>query len=114
MRIAHAGEELHAPGALANAVPVEALYDPTVSQEVTLRNLLQRQGYASLEAVRAEGGAQELREAIVDVLTARGLTTGNDLQAALAGIKDPAVLRPLIPRAATVASADEILAVLRG
>lgn len=114
MHIAHAGEELRAPGVLANPVPVEALYDRKAAQEVVLRNLLQRRGYASLEAVQAEGEAQGLREAIVAVLTARGLAVGDDLQTALARIEDPAALRPLVPQAATVASAKEILAALRG
>jgi len=122
MRIAHAGEELRAPGVLANPVPVEALYDRKAAQEVVLRNLLQRQGYASLEAVQAEGEAlgriegeaQGLREAIVAVLEARGLAAGDDVRAALASIEDPAILRPLVPRAATAASMDEVLAALRG
>lgn len=114
MRIVHAGEELRAPGVLANPVPVEALYDRKAAQEVVLRNLLQRRGYASLEAVQAEGEAQGLREAVVSVLTARGLATGDDLQAALAGVQDPAILRTLVSRAATAASADEVLAALRG
>jgi len=122
MRIVHAGEELRAPGVLANPVPVEALYDRNAAQEVVLRNLLQRKGYSSLEAVqtegetrgRIEGGAQELRAAIAAVLIARGLAVGQELQTALAGIEDPALLRPLVSRAATTASADEVLAALRG
>lgn len=114
MRIAHAGEELRAPGVLANSVPVEALYDRKAAQEVVLRNLLQRQGYASLEAVQAAGEAQGLREAIVAVLEARGLAAGDDVRAALASIEDPAILRPLVPRAATAAWTDEVLAALRG
>jgi hypothetical protein len=76
------------------------------------------QGDASLEAVRAEGKvlgrAQGLQEVIVAVLTARGLSVGDDFRATLAGIKDPAVLRSLIPWAATAASVDEVLAALHG
>ncbi len=113
MHIAHAGEELRAPGVLANPVPVEALYDRNAAQEVVLRNLLQRKGYSSLEAVQAEGEAQGLRQAIFSVLTARGLAIGDDFQASLAGIGDPAILRLLVSRAATAASADEVLAALR-
>ena len=37
---------------------MEALYDQEVAYAVTLRNLLQRRGYADLEAVRAEGEAK--------------------------------------------------------
>jgi Uma2 family endonuclease len=59
-----AGELLEAPGILRNPVPVEALYDRAAGHRATLRNLLQREGYDSLEAVRAEGrdvGHQEGR-----------------------------------------------------
>lgn len=52
------GQLLEAPGVLKNPVPVDALYDRDAAHEVTLRNLLQRRGYADLEAVRAEGTAQ--------------------------------------------------------
>jgi hypothetical protein len=47
---------------LQNLVPVEALYDPEAAHEAALRNLLQRRGFASLEAVREEG-REEDREA---------------------------------------------------
>jgi len=54
-RLAYPGEQLEAPGILANPVPVEALYDPDAARESALRNLLQRRGYADLDAVREEG-----------------------------------------------------------
>ncbi len=57
MRIANPGEQLVAPGILANPVPVEALYDRDAARRVIFRNLLERQGYASLDDVRAEGEA---------------------------------------------------------
>lgn len=63
MRIVLPGEELLAPGVLRNPVRVEALYDPGAAMEATLRNLLQRQGYDSLEQVRAEGHAEALEHA---------------------------------------------------
>lgn len=47
------GEELQAPGILANPVPVEALYDREMGLEVAFRNLLQRRGYDSLAAVQS-------------------------------------------------------------
>jgi hypothetical protein len=49
------GDVLEAPGILRNPVPVEALYDRAAGHRATLRNLLQREGYDSLDAVRAEG-----------------------------------------------------------
>ncbi len=55
VRLLNAGERLEAPGILRNPVPVEALYDRAAGHRATLRNLLQREGYESLEAVRAEG-----------------------------------------------------------
>jgi len=114
MSLAHPGEELHAPGALANPVPVEALYDREAGLEVVFRNLLKRRGFDSLEAVEAEGEAQGLRDAIVSVLNARGLPAGDDLRSALAEIKDLAVLRSAVQQAATAGSADEVLTALRG
>jgi Uma2 family endonuclease len=54
MSIANPGEELRADGILANPVRVEALYERDVAREAILQNLLQRRGYASLEAFRAE------------------------------------------------------------
>jgi Uma2 family endonuclease len=120
MRIAHPGELLEAPGVLANPVPVEALYDREAARPVILRNLLQREGYGSLDEIRAEGEAQGraegeiqgLREAVIDVLTGRGLEMEDELQTALAGAKDPALLRAVLRRAAT-ASIAEILAALQ-
>lgn len=53
--LAYPGQQLKAPGILANPVPVEALYDPDAAHETALRNLLQRRGYADLDAVREEG-----------------------------------------------------------
>ena len=114
MHIAHPGDQLEAPGILANPVPVEALYDREAARRVIFRNLLQREGYASLEDVRSEGEVEGLREAVVEVLAARGLTVDGDLRTALAGSGDRVVLRSILRQAATAASTAEILAALRG
>jgi hypothetical protein len=127
-RIANPGEQLEAPGILANPVPVEALWDREASRQVIFRNLLQRQGYASLDEVRAEGEAhgraegeargraegevQGLRKAIATVLQSRGLAVDGDLQTALANCGDPAVLDSALSQAATASSAG-ILDILR-
>ncbi len=58
MHTQHPGEQLTAPGVIANPIPVEALYDGEAARQVIFRNLLQREGYASLAEVRAEGEAQ--------------------------------------------------------
>jgi hypothetical protein len=114
MHIAHPGDQLEAPGILANPVPVEALYDREAARRVIFRNLLQREGYASLEDVRSEGEVEGLREAVVEVLTARGLAVDDDLRTALAGSGDRVALRSILRQAATAASTAEILAALRG
>jgi hypothetical protein len=112
VRIAHPGTELAAPGILANPIPVEALYDPQASADVTLRHLLQRQGYASLEAVKAEGEAEgeiaALRAAILDVFAVRALTAGEDIRAMVAACSDPERLRLWHRQAITAASPSEL------
>lgn len=62
MLLVHPGQELTAPGVLRNSVPVDALYDWEIGRKVTLRNLLQREGYDGLDAVLQEG-REEGREA---------------------------------------------------
>jgi hypothetical protein len=112
VRVAHPGTELEAPGILANPIPVEALYDAKVSDEVSFRNLLQRHGYASLDAVRVEGEARGeaagLREAILDVFAARDLTVGEDVQVMIAGCEDLALLRRWHRQAITAASPADL------
>ena len=136
LRIANPGEQLVAPGILANPVPVEALYDREAARRVTFRNLLERQGYKSLDEVRAEGEALgrsqgevlgrtegealgriegevlALRRAIVAVLEGRGLTAGDELQAVLSSSNESAVLESALRRATTGTVAD-VLAVLQ-
>jgi Uma2 family endonuclease len=58
VRLYKPGQDLKAPGILKNPVPVLALYDREAAHEATLRNLLQRRGYESLDAVRAESEAK--------------------------------------------------------
>lgn len=115
-RTANPGEQLEAPGILTNPVPVEALWDREASRKVIFRNLLQRQGYASLDEVRAEGEAQGeaqgVRKAIVMVLQSRGLEVDDDLQAALTHCGDPTVLEAALRQAATASSVG-ILDILR-
>jgi len=66
MRMALPGEELRAPGVLRNPVKVEALYDREAAMEATLRNLLQRAGYGSLDEVFAKGEAKGKVEGLVE------------------------------------------------
>ncbi len=136
MRIANPGEQLVASGILANPVPVEALYDREAARPVIFRNLLERQGYASLDDVRAEGEAlgraegealgraegevfgrlegeaQGLRRAIAAVLEGRGLAADAELETALASSNDSAVLESVLRQAAR-GSLTDVLAALR-
>jgi Uma2 family endonuclease len=115
--MAHPGEQLTAPGILANPVPVEALYDREAARRVIFRNLLQRQGYDSLEDVRAEGEVQgelqSLRDAVLEVLTARCLAVEEDLWTSLARAHDPAVLRSVLRRAAIATTPADVVAAFR-
>ncbi|MEM7585401.1 MAG: Uma2 family endonuclease [Acidobacteriota bacterium] len=114
MRTLHPGDTLEAPGILENPVPVEALYDWQVGQQITLRNLLQRQGYGSLDAVRAEGAAESeletLRTSILDVFAERGLLVDEAVRAELEACQDPGTLRRWLRRAITVERAHDLLA----
>jgi hypothetical protein len=87
VRIARPGERLEAPGVVKNGVRVEALYEREAALEQALQNLLERAGYASLAAVRAEGEArgraEGLRAAVVDVCEALGVELGPERLASL-------------------------------
>lgn len=112
MRLARPGEELLAPGILQNPVPVEALYDRKAAHEATLRNLLQRQGYRNVDEIRTEGREEgrkdALRSAILEVLTARGLTVDSSTRDTLDSCLDLEILRGWLTRAATVPATAEI------
>jgi len=118
VRLAMPGEALLAPGVLRNPVPVLAMYDRDAAHEATLRNLLQRRGYESLDAVRAEGethGKLEgevhgLRAALFTVLDARGLALSAEQRATIPATRDPAVLGRWTARAAVAGAASEALA----
>jgi Uma2 family endonuclease len=71
------GERLEAPGVLKSRPLVEVLYDREASFEQTLLNLLERKGYANLDAVLAEGErkgeAKGLRAAVLDACEFLGI-----------------------------------------
>lgn len=82
LRLVGAEDELTAPGVLANAVPVRALVDAEASNAATLRNLLNRQGYESLEGVKAE----ESRRAVADLCEVLGIALSPSRQAYVEGL----------------------------
>jgi len=87
---------------------------------VTLRNLLQRFGYADLEAVRAEGRAEGvttgqaegrvegLAAAVLNLLAARGIAVDGETSARVSACRDSAQLDRWLLAAATVDQADRI------
>jgi hypothetical protein len=85
------GELLHAPGVLKNPVPVEALYDRTAAQRATLINLLQREGYASLDAVRSEGRKEGLQRTVREICDVLGIALSPEQEAALVAMDEPAL-----------------------
>jgi len=97
MRTAFPGEMLAAPSILQNPIPVEALYDREAAHRATLKNLLQREGYKDLDAVKEEGIEEgellTLRASLRDVLSARELTPTADEDSRIDGCADPAALR---------------------
>lgn len=99
------GDELGAPGILQNRVPVEALYDRHAAHEVTLRNLLQRKGYESLEAVLAEGRAV----ALLAVLEARGVAVPEPERARILACRELPQLDVWLRRAASANALSDVL-----
>ncbi len=109
MRVALPGAELTAPGVLQNPVRVEALYDRAAAHEATLRNLLQRQGYESLEAVKQDGEIAATRRMLRRLLERRGLATTPEQAARIEACADLETLQRWHDEAAVASSADEAL-----
>ena len=142
MKLYTASDQLEAPGVLRNPVPVQALFDREAAHEVVLRNLLQRRGYAGLNAVIEEGrqeGLEEGREqgreqgleeglkrgrrtgreealieAILALLQDRGLAVTADVEARLRASHDPAHLRRWLLLAARVERTEALFDVAAG
>jgi Uma2 family endonuclease len=116
MRTVGPGGELLAPGVLQNPVPVEALYDRKVAHEATLRNLLQRKGYESLDAVKeharaeglTEGATHERARAILAVLDARGIVLRDAGRARVLATTDLEQLDAWLRRAAVTSSEADL------
>ena len=117
IRVYTAGEELRAPGILRNPVPVEALYNRDAALDTTLRNLLQRHGYDSLDAVRAEGHAEGqaegrvsgLRDALRQIAAARGWALSPAQQDRLRATSESATLERWLTEAALAQGPDDLV-----
>lgn len=118
MRLAVSGEDLLAPGILQNPVPVDALFDRDAAHEATLRNLLQRKGYANLDAVlekgKSEGKVEGQREGKLDalkqVLAARGFELTDAQRRTLAAEQSITQIDAWLKQAVVATSASEVFA----
>lgn len=108
MRLAKSGEELTAPGILQNPVPVDALFDREAAHEVTLRNLLQRKGFASLEAVREEGKLEGKLDALIQILILRGFDITAAQRQRIKSAKDIAQIDAWMAKALVVTQASDV------
>jgi hypothetical protein len=100
------GDELLAPGVLQNPVRAEALWDRAAAHEGTLRNLLQRAGYASLDAVREEGREEGRVGAVLGVFAARGFVVSEAVRERVLACRDAALLDTWLRRGVTEASLE--------
>ncbi len=120
MRVFGSGEQLAAPGILHNPVDVDALFEQAAADRAVLRNLLQRAGYAGLDAVRDEGrekGREEgletgrgegIAESILTLLDERGVGIPPEVEARVRGCRDPDALKAWLRRAARVEDAMRV------
>jgi Uma2 family endonuclease len=109
MRTVLPGQHLVAEGVLKNPVLVESLYDRTHAERATLTNLIQRQGYESLDAVLAEGRIIEARSVLRRILVLRGFTPGKEQQAQIEACGDLATLGRWLDQTVVATSMDEAL-----
>lgn len=116
---------LTAPGVLQNPVPVRALVDAKESEKVTLRNLMQRQGYRGLDDALAQareaglvegratgealGLAKGKAESLLTILSARGVHLSPAHRDQIRACRDEARLENWLRRAASATSAADVL-----
>jgi len=118
VRILGADDTLTAPGVLQNPLPVRALVDPATSRAVTLRNLLQSQGYASIAEIQAEshatgkleGKLEAIANNILTILHLREIAVPPAAAATIQACRDLEQQGRWLRRALTVTTADELLA----
>jgi hypothetical protein len=87
--------------------------DREVALEMTLRNLLNRKGYANLEALKAEGEAKGRAdgkaESILAVLAARGVSVPEAVRGEILQCRDLKALDQWLVRAAVATAAVELM-----
>jgi hypothetical protein len=112
MRVYGPNDELAAPGVLKYPVPVLALVERGAADATTLRNLLDRYGYGSVEEIeqrkfeegRADGEVQTLERNLLTVLERRGLVPSDEQVARIRGCRDAQVLNRWFVQAITAES----------
>ena len=113
VRQAHPGDVLEAPGVLRNPVPVEALFDKQAARRVTLRNLLQREGYADLDAVLHEGELRgrlaDRKASLLELCDAKGFELSPEQRQRIRSCDDLDRLKAWFSAAAVAESADGLL-----
>lgn len=108
VQVVDAEGSVGAPGVLGNTYPVRSFFDRQQTQRLTLRNLLQQEGYESLDQVRDEGHKAGRDEGL-DQGRDQGLKA--EAQAALLELAEAFELALTSEQRAHVAQAD--LATLR-
>ena len=112
MSVVGSGQSLTAPGVLRNAVAIEALYDREAAHEAALRNLLQRQGYESLDDVRSksreEGREEGARSVLRATVEARGWALSPEQQSRIEACRDVAQFTGWTVRVVTAATVDDV------
>jgi len=123
-RVLGPGELLTAPGILRNPVAVEALYDREAGHRAVLRNLLQREGYEGIDAIREEGWSegreegwsegreegrsQGIAESVLAVLAGRGLPVEDEVRSRIASCRDADQLKRWLLAAGWVEEASRL------
>ncbi|VFN00730.1 MAG: Putative restriction endonuclease [Candidatus Kentron sp. G] len=116
MRLLSMTDTLQAPGILRNPVPVRALFDRGAAHRVMLRNLLQREGYDDLDAVRREGKTEGKTEAerearinaLFTILAARSIEVDAKTGARIRGCHAPGQLDAWLRKAAVAHKAEDV------
>jgi len=104
----NADEDLVAPGILRNPTPVMAFFQRDASHEATLRNLLQRKGYESLQAVLERGREEGMAASVVALLEGRGVEVTDQARERILKCRDVATLRRWLIRSAEVMVAEDV------
>nr|VFK55508.1 MAG: Endonuclease, Uma2 family (restriction endonuclease fold) [Candidatus Kentron sp. TC] len=133
MRRYSASDTLEAPGILRNPIPVQALFDRKEAHRITLRNLLQWEGYENTpEAILQEGiqrgkaegktkgkaegkaegrieGALEARiEVLFGILAVRDIHVDAQTRARIRGCRDPKRLDAWLIKAALANKPEDV------